>query len=61
MRENRPKWFGHVIWIEGMKAVRVIIKINVERQKERRTKKGCLGTAENEMRAAGLLVGDVRN
>jgi hypothetical protein len=36
MRENRVRWFGHVIRREETKAARVVMKINIERNKGRR-------------------------
>jgi len=33
MRKNRPSWFGHVMRKEETKAVRAIMKINVEGKK----------------------------
>jgi hypothetical protein len=35
MRENRLRWFGHVMRREETKAVRVVIKMNVERKRGR--------------------------
>jgi len=40
----------------------VVLKINVEEKKERgRPKKRWLDTIENDMRAVGVCVGDVKN
>jgi hypothetical protein len=50
MRENRLRWFGYVMRREEIKAVRVIIKINIEGKRgSRRPKKRWLDTIENYM------------
>jgi hypothetical protein len=36
MKENRQRWFGHMVKREETKAVRVIMKMNVEEKRERR-------------------------
>jgi disulfide oxidoreductase YuzD len=48
---NTLQWFGHVMKRKETKAVRVVIKINVEGKKEERSKKRWLNTIENDMRA----------
>jgi hypothetical protein len=39
MRENRLRWFGHVMRQEETKAVRVVMKINIEVTRERGRKR----------------------
>jgi hypothetical protein len=45
---------------EETKAVRMFIKMNVERKRER-LKKRWLNTIENDQRAVGVCIGDVEN
>jgi hypothetical protein len=62
MRENRLRWFEHVMRREGTKSVRVVTKMNVKVKKGRgRPKRRCLDTIENDMRTVGVCVGDIEN
>jgi hypothetical protein len=45
MKENRLRWFGHVMRKEETKAIRVVMKVNIEGKRERgRPKKRLLNT-----------------
>jgi hypothetical protein len=62
MRENKFRWFGHVMRQEETKAVRVVMKMNVEGKRRRgRPKKRWLDIIENDMGAVGMYVSDVEN
>jgi hypothetical protein len=62
IRENRLRWFRQMIRCEVTKAVRVVMKINVEEKRRRvRLKKIWLDMIENDMRAIGVWVGDIEN
>jgi hypothetical protein len=39
MRENRLKWFGHMVKREGTKAVRVFMEMNVEEKSRKERSK----------------------
>jgi len=50
MRENRLRWFRHVMRQEESKAVRVVMNMKVEGKRGRgRSKKRWLDTIENEI------------
>jgi hypothetical protein len=54
MRENRLRWFGHLMRRQETKVVRAVMKINVEGKQARvRPKKRWLDTIENYTRAVG--------
>jgi hypothetical protein len=59
MRENRLRWFGYMIRRAEIKAVRVIMKINVERI--RRRGKNRDGWIQLKMSVIGVCVGDIKN
>jgi len=60
MRKNRPRWFGLVMRRDEMKAVRVVMRTNVEEKKgEEDRKKRWLDTIENDLRTAGVRLGSV--
>jgi len=62
IRGNRLRWFGHVMWRKETKAVRVVMKINVEGERGRgRPIKRWLDTIENDIRAAGMRAGVVED
>jgi hypothetical protein len=63
MRENRLRWFDHVMSWKKTNVVRVVKKINVKGKRGReRSQKRWLDTIENDMRAAvGVCVGVVEN
>jgi len=62
MRENRLRWFGHVMRGEEMEIVKVVMTINVVGKRERgKPKKRWLDTIESDMRAARVCVKDVEN
>jgi len=58
MRENKQRWFGHVMRREKTETTRVVMRMNVEGRRDR-PKKKWWGTIANNMRAAGSCVGDV--
>jgi len=61
MRENKLRWFRHVIRKEETKAVRGSMKMNVEgKQGRKRPKKSWLDAIEN-MRTVGICVGNVED
>jgi hypothetical protein len=57
-RENRLRWFGYVMRREKTKAVRVVIKTNVEGKKQDQKR---FDMIENNMRAVVVCVEDVEN
>jgi nonsense-mediated mRNA decay protein 3 len=60
IRENRLRWFGHVMRRKEKKAVRLVMKMNAEGNIDReRPKKIWLDMIENDMRVVGVCVGDV--
>jgi hypothetical protein len=60
MRENRLRWFSHVIRREETNTVRVLIKMNVEgKRRTGRPKKRWLDTIGNYMRFIGVCIEDV--
>jgi hypothetical protein len=62
IRENRLRWFGHVMRREETKAVKVVMKMNVEGKRERgKLKKRWLDMIKNDMRAVDVCVWDVEN
>jgi len=62
IKENRLRWFGHVMRREETKAVKVVMKMNVEGKRGRgRPKMIWLDTIENNMRAVRVCLGDVKN
>jgi hypothetical protein len=63
-RKNKLRWFGHVIRRKESNALRVVMKIHVGEKRGRgreRSKKRCLDTIENNMRAIGVSLGDMEN
>jgi len=60
MRGNRLRWFCHKMRREEPKEVRLVIKINVE-GKRGRPKMRWLDTIEDDMRAVGQCIGDLKN
>jgi len=62
MKENRLRMFGRVMRREETKTVRMVMKMNVEGKRGRgRPKKRRLDKIENDMRAAGVCKGDVKD
>jgi hypothetical protein len=62
IRENRLRWFGHMMKQEETKAVTVVMKMNVEgKYRRRRPKNRWLDIIENDMRTVGVYIGDVEN
>jgi hypothetical protein len=62
MKENKLRWFGHVMKREEIKAIRVVMKINIEgKRRKTRLKKKWLENIENYMRVIGVCVGDIEN
>jgi hypothetical protein len=50
MRKNRLRWFGHVMRRKETKAVRVVIKMNIEGKRgRRRPKKRWLDMIQNDI------------
>jgi len=61
-RENRLRLFGNMMRRMETKAIRMVMKMNIEKKREReKSKKKWLDTTENDMRAAGVCVGDVED
>jgi len=62
MRENRLRWFGHVMRQGETKKVKVVTKTNVEGKRRRGgPKKILLDPIENDMKAFGMCVGYVKS
>jgi len=60
MRENKLRWFGHVMRREDSGAVRTVMELSVKgRIKRGRPKKKWLNTIEEDMRTTGVNVEDV--
>jgi len=55
IRENKLRWFGHVMRREETEAVRVVMKLNVEGKRgTERPKNKWLDTIENDVRAVDV-------
>jgi hypothetical protein len=62
MRENRLRWFGHIMRRVKIKAIKVIMKMNIEgKRKQGKPKKKLLDTIKNDMMTFGVCIGDVEN
>ncbi|KAL4132087.1 hypothetical protein QTP88_009302 [Uroleucon formosanum] len=62
MSENRLRWLGYVMRREETSAVRVVMKMNVEMKRGRgRPKKRWLENIENDVKAFGLCIEDVKD
>jgi len=60
MRENRFRWFGHVMRKESLNAVTAVMEMNVEgRRGRKRPKKKWFDAIGCDMKTAGVCIDDV--